>query len=286
MAHELLERLRRLEDNHSLKPFAFPGVKVVSFPRSGRTWIKRMSQCVGLKMGFTKCSNFVFFKHDGARVRSERDLAKYCAEKVAYRNARVILIVRDPRDVCVSHYFMLRDRMHRKELKNVSVNQFMRRKIGLSFAIKFMNDWAEQQTTPKDFTCFYYEEFKADPLRRLREFCSWCGAHDLDDEVYEYAIRECSFENMQRWDREIVSGLLPKPVNKADDNALAVRKGRIGGYVDWLDEETIEWATEYISSNLNPFYKRHLWPDTSIRSIAGSSTPPSTQASSFEDGSM
>jgi alcohol sulfotransferase len=279
------EELRKREVKGKLRAVVFSTVRVVSFPRSGRTWIQKMTQCIAMKCGDGKYRQLVMFKHDGSRIKDIRGMRKYSSDKLSYCKKRVVLVVRDPRDVAVSHYFMLRNRMGTREFRSVSVDDFVTGDSGLHFCVKFLNDWTNQHKVPKDFLAIYYEDFLKNPVGELRKLCEWCGLKNFPDSEYEFAVEACSFDRLQKWDREVASKVLRNKIDVSDGNSLAIRRGKSGGFVDFLKPETIQWANKYIQDNLDPFYRRDSWPELNTSSTVGSSTPSLIINPSSGDGS-
>jgi hypothetical protein len=138
---------------------------VVSFGKSGRTWLRVMlSRFYQVKHGLPEnfllsFSNLhladpaipkIFFTHDNYL----KDYSKNGDLKADYRDKKVVLLVRHPADVAVSQYHQWRHRMrpHKKALnrypphgEEVEIFDFVaRRNAGLAKVIDFLNGWAEQ----------------------------------------------------------------------------------------------------------------------------------------------
>ena len=89
-------------------------LQIVSFPKSGRTWLRVMLDDVGAKAGFT---------HDGSDHQLRHPLAALQADKSRYKGASILLLVRDPRDTAVSGYFQVTRRLM---LSNAPISEILR----------------------------------------------------------------------------------------------------------------------------------------------------------------
>src|SRR6056297_1686036 len=158
---------------------------VVSFGKSGRTWLRVMvsrlyQQVYDLPedtlIGFDNFHNMeprvprLFFTHDNYIG----DYTGHTNSKVDFYDKKVLLLVRDPRDVAVSHFFQWRFRMGAKnkflnpylpKSEDCSVRDFvMRKDAGLQKIIGFMNLWAREMRRVHSLLLLRYEDLRADPV--------------------------------------------------------------------------------------------------------------------------
>src|SRR6202011_3577653 len=148
---------------------------VISVPKSGRTWVRTFLCayfCKRTGKPFTLRPDRyhepdiprLIFSHDFAEQRMkatlwERVRGKYLVPARELARARVILLVRDPRDAFVSLYMQLvhRTRETPQELKQKKVGHLMRdRRYGIMSIIKTMNDWFAEFGRRKNFTLLHY----------------------------------------------------------------------------------------------------------------------------------
>jgi sulfotransferase family protein len=119
---------RWLRGNEDFRKLALADCVIVSFGKSGRTWLRVMLSRVyqvrhGLArrhlLAFDNLHNKVaeipriFFTHDNYL----KDYTKQGDRKAQYRDKKVILMVRDPADVAVSQYFQWKFRMTSRKKK-------------------------------------------------------------------------------------------------------------------------------------------------------------------------
>lgn len=248
-------------------PFLFEDGRVVSFPRSGRSWIKFMTIHVMLnaKARYKKYQGLAMFKHDGAGIHIGNPKKYFKEDKLElYGNNRVALIVRHPLDVCISGWHLLSGRMKQSRIMKLSLSEYVKSKErGLPFLIEWMNAWANQRSVPKDFRIFYYEDFVTDTVAQLEEFCSYLGLKDQPRERLERAVTDFSFDNMRSHDyfyllpgieREIRQALDP-----SDPRSYAVRRGEINGWKTDIDfeDDVRDWAVDYFNEHIDPFFDRY-----------------------------
>src|SRR5262249_15835373 len=89
-------------------------LQIVSFPKSGRTWLRVMLDDVGAKAAFTP---------DGSDHPLRQPWAALQADKSRYKGGSILLLVRDPRDTAVSGYFQVTRRL---KLSNASISEVLR----------------------------------------------------------------------------------------------------------------------------------------------------------------
>ena len=109
---------------------------LVSFPKTGRTWLMYMlNQIKDLSNHPLKESkNFIFNEHDNSEIIIENgyrnnpsDVFRY-TNRFRYRRSKVIFLVRDPRDVVVSHFYQVTKRAKNPFVFN-SITDFVKHDI-------------------------------------------------------------------------------------------------------------------------------------------------------------
>ena len=150
---------------------------VISFPKTGRTWLRHMIDEMIKKSTYNLD---VTFTHDHSEiitedgVRNDTKLIFNHIRRKRYKRARVIFLVRNPKDVVVSHYHQITKRSL-KPLKFSSMSSFIRNKeLGFNRIIHFYNLWFKQRNEVRDFLLIKYEEMtkSSDTLFLVSEFFS------------------------------------------------------------------------------------------------------------------
>ncbi len=223
------------------------GVVVVSFPKSGRTWLRVMLDRLGVHLTYT---------HDESGHQKRLSLHELSVDKSAFLEYKVILLIRDPRDIVVSGYMMA---SRRRKLFYGSLSDFLRdERHGLEKILHFNRTWYESRSQLADFLLVRYERLHEEPqavLERILRFTD----QQVDTAAIAETIEFCRFENMQRLEREgyfkseygvLLSG------DSDDPEALKTRRGKIGGYVSYLSAEDIDYCDGLIQGSGYPLMRR------------------------------
>jgi hypothetical protein len=260
---------------------------VVSYGKSGRTWLRLMlsrfyQRRHALPEGtFLEYDNLsrraseiptLFFTH-GNYLRDYTGHFETVAED--FRDQRVLLLVRDPRDIAVSQYFQWAHRMgpHKKWLNRypnkdseLTIWQFVaEHEAGLDRAIGFLNVWAEAASKLEMIEVVRYEDMRKDPEPSLHRVLRFLGA-DPDQEGVRDAVEYARFDNMRRLEEELkvsASGrrLIPGKLGKSD--SYKVRRAKVGGWRDYFDEAEIAALDARVKSRLRPGFgygPTEQWP--------------------------
>ena len=266
---------RRLRGREDFEKLARADCVVVSFGKSGRTWLRVMlSRFYQVRHGlarrhllsFDNLHNKnsaiprIFFTHDNYL----KDYVKQADPKALYRDKKVVLMVRDPADVAVSQYYQWKFRMPSRKkrindypLQDVSLYDFvMRPQSGLPKVIEFMNGWGRELDRIKDLTVVRYEDLRADPEDVLSRILAFIGTPGGAKEVGE-AVSFASVENMRQLEQKRVFWLSGRRMLAKDRNNLdtyKVRRAKVGGYRDDFTPEQLESIDKFVNTRLLPVF--------------------------------
>jgi len=258
-------------------------VYLVSFPKCGRTWLTLLiGRAVQQHFGLDGADPLHLRKLCGLRADIPRiapthdELAHWkrpdelSSDKSRYKGKKVIFLVRDPRDTFVSNYFqkkkrvkesrtlfLFRKRGHERRVPfEGELAEFMSFPIGgFDSLLGFLGIWERQRTTPDGFLLVRYEDLHEDPRRELRRALEFAGVTGVSDEVVDEAVRFASFDSMHKMEKEQTFKVgKMKPADKNDGESFKTRKGKVGGYVDYLTEEQIAELNRKMAAALPPFY--------------------------------
>jgi len=179
--------------------------------------------------------------------------------KERYEKSKVIFLVRDPRDVVVSMYFEKSKRIPaRKDETNEkpftgTIKQFLYHEEGsIETIIEFMNIWYLNRNVPKDFMLVKYEELRKATAKHLEKILKFVGESNVDRHALREAIDRGSFESMRSIESKgSMEGFGLRPANKDDFDSYKTRRGKVGGYIDYFDDEDIKYLERVIQSRLN-----------------------------------
>ena len=202
---ETLAAERKLRGAEQMKKLQSADIVMVSFGKSGRTWLRVMMSHLfrimyklpsRMILGFDNFHNMnraipkVFFTHDNYI----RDLTGDTDSKAAFYDKRVVLMARDPRDVAVSQFFQWKFRMKPAKVaindypprdSDISLFEFVTGNKGGSMraVIDFMNLWARESDKMKSFHLLRYEDLRAAPHQELRRLLDFMGVQASDEQV-------------------------------------------------------------------------------------------------------
>jgi len=262
---------------------------VISFPKSGRTWLQVMlgeyiTRYYGLEVGNVMALK-QYTKHiEGIpRIRFAHDFRpqwktpdKLQTDKSMYRHQKILLLVRDPRDVLVSSYF---EKTRRKPAKRKgkpgfsgSIRDFVYQDIGgIDTIIAFYNNWLQNRDVPVQFKIVRYEDLRGDTREAFMDILKYIGLPEVDEKILDEVLDLGRIEKMRkmeaqsargehgtrRSDPNVESAFMTRAFQPADPNdpeTFKVRKGKVGGYVDYLDEEEIAYLGKKIRQELDPVF--------------------------------
>jgi Sulfotransferase domain len=250
---------RRLRGKEEFRKLRLADVVVVSFGKSGRTWVRvLLSRFFQLRFGL-KPSSFigfdnlhrkdagiprVFFTHDNYL----RDFTGNRDTKHDFYGKKVVLLVRQPADVAVSqfHQWKFRMRPHKKGLnkypehgREVDVFGFVADEdAGLPKVIDFMNGWARELPNLEHILIVRYEDLRRDTAGELRRVLEFMGQRPTEAELAD-CVAFASVENMRKLEEKSVfwlAGSRMKPGDRKNPESFKVRRAKVGGYRDYFDD--------------------------------------------------
>jgi hypothetical protein len=253
LSHRLLRPIRRFNDHRRTD------VYVVSFPKAGRTWLrvmlgKALTETYGLSEDLL-LDTYVLTRragvlrtrltHDGSSIVERRSFRKLSNSKRRYRNKKVVLLVRDVRDILVSCYFQATRRVGVFE---GTISEFIRdERYGVRKIVTFYNAWFENRHVPREFLVLNYEDMHSDSHKVLAEILAFLEARDVTEQAMRNAIEFSRFGRMRamergsRWARAVM-----RPGHELDEESFKVRRGVVGGHRDYLSQEDIQYMDEVI----------------------------------------
>jgi hypothetical protein len=250
---------------------------IVSFGKSGRTWLRVMlSRFYQVKHGlatrsFLGFDNFhrknpaipkLFFTHDNYL----KDYTGHADSKVDYYDRKVVLLARDPRDVAVSQFFQWQHRMRpgKKDLNKYpahgsEIEMFdfvMDGDAGLPKIIAYMNGWANEAARLPNLLIVRYEDMRTQPEAILQRIVEFIGTPGTAEEIQE-AVAFASYDNMKKLEEKKVfwlsgSRLVPRDRNNPD--SFKVRRAKVGGYRDYFNDQQVAAVEALVHDTLSPAY--------------------------------
>lgn len=240
---------------------------ILSIPKSGRTWLRaflcayfcrRFGLEFTLRPGRYALPGFprIVFSHDLFEHRTKGDWwdrirGKYLVPRRELNRAKIILLARDPRDCFVSLYLQLtrRDPNAPVKLKQKTVSEMLRdEKFGMRAIVDAMNNWLNEFSEHDNFTLVRYEALRASPAEHFRDLLAVLGEPSPDQNVFHEALEFSRFENMQKLEAAgaFDSNIL-HPGDVRDPESFKVRRGKVGGYREYLSADDQRFAEAAIT---------------------------------------
>lgn len=236
------------------EPWRAADTYVLSYPKTGRTWLRalvgkalvdhyRLPQERLLETdAITRLAGLpvAAFHHDGSAMLegvAARDLS---ADKSAYRGKRVLLLGRDVRDTLVSAYFQATRRIG---LFAGTISQFVRDdRYGVDKVLAFYRHWDAARRVPLEFAFVRYEAMHEDPAGTLARVLEFLGARGVPAATIAAAVEFARFDNLRRAEAEgRFAGRDLSTAAGAHPDAFKVRRGKVGGFRDYLSADDVAW---------------------------------------------
>lgn len=200
-------------------------VRVLSYPRSGRTWLRLMLHDLCVDPRFT---------HAGAKKMRQSEPSVINADIPAYRNNRILFLLRDPRDTVVSHYHHC---IRQKSFAGTLPDFVRGAATGFERILAFNTGWLEAHASFKGFGAVCYEDLRETPNTHLKAIVGFLGSGRSDDASIAATVAAHDFENMRRKEQsgELHGRFGNRFTASGDgDNQRIVRRGQVSSHEDEL----------------------------------------------------
>jgi hypothetical protein len=255
--------------------FADADVLVVSFTKSGRTWLRvLLSNLFSRRFGL---SDRELLDGDNLHRLAPQVPKVYFApdtkfpypelgppQVFAAARQKVVFLVRDPRDVAVSFYFHVKHRAGPRELRRKKIPEAARAldldsfvldpQFGAARAIAYLNRWAAERAGLPETHLLRYEALVADTTGVFTALLDFIG-QPTDPALIAEVVDFASFESLQQKERErfFDSDRLGQ-TRSGDPETGKVRQGQVGGYRERLRPETAAALDRLVGETLDPVY--------------------------------
>jgi alcohol sulfotransferase len=274
----ILEAERKLRGVEQFEKLQCADVVVVSFGKSGRTWLRVMMSHLfrvmyklpkNAVLGFDNFHNInssvpkIFFTHDNYIKDFTGDLHS----KAPFYDKRVVLLARDPRDVAVSQFFQWKFRIKPTKVainnyppqgSDISLFDFVMGDNGggMRAVTDYLNLWAAEVDKIKHLHLLRYEDLRARPREELRRLLDFMHVDATEPQVHA-AVDYSSYENMKKMEgaqQFRLAGGRMMPRDKDNPDSFKVRKGKVGGYRDYFTDEEVAAIDCRLADTLDPLF--------------------------------
>ena len=275
----ILKAERKLRGVEQFDKLQRADIVVVSFGKSGRTWLRVMVSHLfrvmyrlpeNAIMGFDNFHNLnravpkIFFTHDNYI----KDFTGDFTSKKPFYAKRVVLLARDPRDVAVSQFFQWKFRIKPSKVtinnyppqgSDISLFDFVMGDNGGSMkaVTDYLNLWAAEADKVRAFHLLRYEDLRSNTREELRRLLDFMQVDATDAQV-EAAVEYSSYENMKKMESKQqfrLAGGRMMPRDKDNPNSYKVRRAKVGGYRDYFTDEEVAAIDARLAAELDPLFR-------------------------------
>ena len=239
---------------------------VVSIQKSGRTWVRVFMAAYFAERGFgfsrraapRQVYTHDLWEHETKGKPAERLRGKWLIPRADAARKPILLVARDPRDVMVSLFFHLQKRTR---TYGGDLPALLRHPVyGVRRVVAIMNRWLREWDQLGHLHLFRYEDAREDPVGAFAGALRFlCPEAEPDAVALDRAVEIASFDNMRRLEAgdcrapgaALIAGLRGealRPCDARDPDSYKVRRGKVGGYVDYLAAPDIEFLNRELEA--------------------------------------
>lgn len=245
-------------------------VIVISPAKAGRTWLRVMvNKYLSLRYGVpfsvddlhradARIPSIIYehwlWFHLRLATFEQRLRGRYIIPARVLREKKLVLLVRDPRDIAVSAYFQERKRETKHKKTEMELADYVRdRRRGIASVVKVLNlTWRKTRNCPQTLM-LRYEAMRADPKGELQRVLEFAGV-PVEPALIDAAVAFAAFDNMQRMEQQDqFNSPRLRPRDAADPDSYKVRKGKVGGYRDYFADADLAYLDRQVAE-LDPVF--------------------------------
>ena len=263
---------RWVKSQIDLKRLAAADVAFVSYAKAGRTWTRvMMSRLYQVKYGLPPDA---VIERDNLHKMNLAipvflfTMGNYVAERYAigatpspYDSKKLIFLARHPADTAVSFHFHLNNRIpaHLRDIKKLpeatqGLDVFAHLNdphVGLDHVIAYMNQWIGALEKHPRHILLRYEDLRSDPLPQLQRIAAFLG-ESFTDAQYAEAVEFASFEKLKEKEAsDFFNNSRLQARDAGNPDSFKVRRGKSGGFRDYLTPEQISWVESQTAAKLD-----------------------------------
>ena len=215
---------------------------LVSFPKSGRTWVRVMLDRLRVPLHYT---------HDGSdhKYATHFDALQCCG--LESKGQPLVFLHRDPRDTAVSGFFQKSLRIENGYEGDLA--QFIRDPHhGLEKILVFNLAWIDHcSSSANSNRTLSYEALRANTVDGLTALVTtYLPSRRVSRRRIRREVEHASFDRMQQQEKQ---GVFARRYDKAltpgdpdNQDSFKVRRGKIGGFTDYFSEQDLDFADQLL----------------------------------------
>ena len=233
-----------------------PDGYILSYPKSGRTWLYEILKLYSYKKDdknfinnrkIVKFNNqFIKFIHDCSDPNPypiEATKQKFNKKKIIYK--KKIILIRDPREIIISFWYQMK---FREKTYNHSISKFIEDEyLGIKKIISFYN--LIDLEFSENYKIITYANLVNNTFDEIEKILIHFNLA-VDKKLIRKCIDECSFQKLQK--KEIIKS------KDKDIKSLKFRVGSLGDFKKELSDKDLLNINSKIEENLNANFKKIL----------------------------
>ncbi|XP_071165048.1 sulfotransferase 1C4-like [Mytilus edulis] len=238
-------------------------VFIVTYPKAGTTWMQEIVWLILSDGDFERASKqqvyfrspFLEFKDDilnevgldlanpmpSPRVIKTHLPVKLAPTQLCQKECKVVVMFRNPKDLCVSYYHFYRSSSSFGNFKGTwteFVDMFKDGHVDHGSWFDFTRSWWNMRQHDHDNVYIvFYEDMKRNLKKEIVKICDFLGKQ-LDDKTIERISENCSFESMRN--NPMTNHLDVYSIDSKISPLL--RKGTVG---DWKNNFTVQQNEDF-----------------------------------------
>jgi hypothetical protein len=207
------------------------GTVVVSYPKSGRTWLRFMLDTIGIHLRYDH--------HQGALVVPPEWYGK-----------KLLFLHRDPRDTAVSYWFEL---TKRRPTLAIALSELLREPSqGLERIVDYNLFWNAAVRSSDRGLVTSYEALQRDTEGELGRIVEFVKGGPADPAALRSAVAAGTFDRMRALEASgqgtaLYGGPLD-PQDPGDTDSYKTRRGVVGGWREAFSESDAEYAERLLEA--------------------------------------
>ncbi|XP_045173115.1 sulfotransferase 1B1-like [Mercenaria mercenaria] len=242
-----------------------------SYPKTGTNWLWEMLMMVMIKSGQVTGGSKghgmieampieVTENLPSPRILNTHLKIKYLPKEALGKKLKMILLLRNPKDVVVSFYNHtkgLRFYEYDGKFENY-LHMFMKGEVDYGSYPDYLQEWQTFMKESPDYPILvvYYEDLKQDCAGEMKKICKFLEK-DVSDDLLKEIVESCQIDKMRKGKQEKMTEEMKKRMQTLVKNKFSLlRKGQIGDWKNWFtvaQNEAFEKWWEEETKDINAF---------------------------------
>lgn len=215
--------------------------RIVSYPNSGRTWLRVMLADAGALPRFTHAQSKFGLGLPPSRIGENME---------RFTRHRVLVLIREPKDTVASNFHQVTQTQGNWQGE---FKAFIRHpNYGFERIVAFNCAWIKaRKTFRRGFHIETYEDMRIETEKSLRRIVEFLNIYNISDDSLKTIADKNQFEELKGREESgelfALHGDRFSPRDVGNSNQRKVRRGRIGGYAEDMDAEDIEFCDAIVA---------------------------------------